>query len=530
MLRQMIESLVLLAIAVVLFRSFAAEGYMISTGSMAPSLLGFHRQIECPGCHFHFARGAAFDTDTEPSSEFAYANHSGELDPEARAVCPNCGRSDINARAVPRNEGDQLLVHKHVFQFRDPRRWEVAVFRNPSDQRQAYVKRVIGLPGETIEVRHGDIYANGILQRKPFATQQAMRIPVADSVFQVEDDDPDWRERWSVLNEDSLWQRTNDFIFNGVNQVQTDWLEYRHWIRQGGSHETSLPFATWPEHLELPSPEYNRLQYRHGQLIAVGALTDRERNLWKVRFENDAFHAALDELFERSHRAPISDLSGYNVASAEGENITYDFMAKVAISDVSGTGRFEIELANGNHIFTAVADFAHQAIHLFMDDELKPVRTVPFPADAFEENAPLVIEFSLFDAQAIVGVNGDAGCEPFAFEPGLPVPVRSPLRFGAAGIACRVQQVQLFRDVYYTDKSKSGIAEWKLDEDDFFVLGDNSPVSVDSRVWDDPAVPRSALIGKPVVVHLPSQQGTINWGGKTRHVRIPDFSKVRYIR
>ncbi|MCA9019710.1 MAG: S26 family signal peptidase, partial [Planctomycetaceae bacterium] len=46
--RLVLESVASLAIAVILFRTFAAEGYMISTGSMAPSLLGYHKQVTCP--------------------------------------------------------------------------------------------------------------------------------------------------------------------------------------------------------------------------------------------------------------------------------------------------------------------------------------------------------------------------------------------------------------------------------------------------------------------------------------------------
>ena len=41
---------------------------------------------------------------------------------------------------------------------------------------------------------------------------------------------------------------------------------------------------------------------------------------------------------------------------------------------------------------------------------------------------------------------------------------------------------------------------------------------------------RENLVGKPVVVHLPSQQGKIQLFGETKFVRIPDFSRVRYIR
>ena len=46
-LRQVIEALACLAVAVIVFRAFLLEGYIISTGSMAPSLLGYHKQVVC---------------------------------------------------------------------------------------------------------------------------------------------------------------------------------------------------------------------------------------------------------------------------------------------------------------------------------------------------------------------------------------------------------------------------------------------------------------------------------------------------
>ncbi|HAH45448.1 MAG TPA: hypothetical protein DCM07_11460, partial [Planctomycetaceae bacterium] len=59
--RLVLEAVASLAIAVILFRTFAAEGYMISTGSMAPSLLGYHKQVTCPRCHYSFTYGVAYD-------------------------------------------------------------------------------------------------------------------------------------------------------------------------------------------------------------------------------------------------------------------------------------------------------------------------------------------------------------------------------------------------------------------------------------------------------------------------------------
>lgn len=53
---------------------------------------------------------------------------------------------------------DRVLVNKMVYFFREPRRWEVIVFKMPLSQRQNYIKRLIGLPGEQITIRNGDIF------------------------------------------------------------------------------------------------------------------------------------------------------------------------------------------------------------------------------------------------------------------------------------------------------------------------------------------------------------------------------------
>jgi signal peptidase I len=55
--------------------------------------------------------------------------------------------------------GDRLLVDRLVFEWRDPRRWEVVVFRGPDGI--AYVKRIAGLPGETVQVVDGGVEING---------------------------------------------------------------------------------------------------------------------------------------------------------------------------------------------------------------------------------------------------------------------------------------------------------------------------------------------------------------------------------
>jgi signal peptidase I len=56
--------------------------------------------------------------------------------------------------------GDHILVNKFIYRFRDPVRGDVVVFKYPVDEHRDFIKRVVGLPGETIYVRDRQIYVN----------------------------------------------------------------------------------------------------------------------------------------------------------------------------------------------------------------------------------------------------------------------------------------------------------------------------------------------------------------------------------
>lgn len=54
-------------------------------------------------------------------------------------------------------DSEYLIVDELTYRFRDPQRGEIVVFRPPNHEDQYYIKRVIGLPGETVEVRNGKV-------------------------------------------------------------------------------------------------------------------------------------------------------------------------------------------------------------------------------------------------------------------------------------------------------------------------------------------------------------------------------------
>jgi signal peptidase I len=76
------------------------------------------------------------------------------------------------------NIGDFILVNKFSYGFRlpvanvkvigldDPARGDIMVFRFPHDPKMHFVKRVVGLPGDTVETRGGDLYINGTLMKQ----------------------------------------------------------------------------------------------------------------------------------------------------------------------------------------------------------------------------------------------------------------------------------------------------------------------------------------------------------------------------
>lgn len=539
--RHIVDSLVCLAIAVMLFRAFEVEGYIISTGSMAPSLLGYHKRVKCPVCQFPFAHGIAYDDVLRDHSPVTLRSETDPPPPSTPsfAICPNCSQAAIDVSEIPRNEGDQLLVYKNAYWLRSPERWEVVVFRNPTRPTQAYVKRIVGLPGEEIQIIDGDVYVNGNVERKDLDHQRAIRIPVYNYDYHSRPD-PTWQPRWLAS---AGWQSTgNRFEFTPPDGSPPNppgavsWLAYRHWIRSGGTHETSVPLENWPEDVQMPSGAFIPLMYdsEKQQLTCSGALARDLRDRLLEQTDERQFVRAIKQLYQESHVIPVRDLYGYNRHAGTAAHVSVtDLMIQARVTLGEGDGRLVVQMDDGRHLFETVFDAAAREVRLHVDGSGAPADVAPWP-DA-SGAGPFLLEMSTFDRQLLVAINGKPIFAPWCEvedAAASAVAPRRPVRFGAAGLKARLESLILFRDVYYTrGGGRNGVdAPFQLGPDEYFVLGDNSPVSLDSRSWKDAAVPRSLLLGKPFVVHLPSRPGRIRVGDYVGHIRIPDVSRIRYIR
>lgn len=582
--RTVMESFVSLALAVILFRTFAVEGYMISTGSMAPTLLGYHKRVTCPSCRYEFPYGIAFDASVDARGESVGAPQW--------AACPNCGQDGIDVRSLPRNEGDQLLVQKDSYSFIPPRRWEVVVFRNPDHPTDVYVKRVVGLPGESVQVRHGDVYINGRLHHKNLDSQRAVRILVYDDRFSPRDD-KFWKPRWFPLTslrpipsakgeshspawvgkgsvyriddanssfadphppgDDPLQMEADDeddieddevvqlplkneqSISPQTSDEAVKWLAYRHWIRSGGDHRSQVIMEAWPETIASPETFGDRLSYRSEEkrLICIGAMPADVAKRLMLASTDLSFRKTVYDLYLQSHVAPVTDDYGYNRALSWHDSLdVVDLMCEFQLAIERGEGAFLIQMRTEDQVMRVVFDVERRHVQLLLNGDPRPARTAVFDESWLDE--PAHVEMSLFDRQVILAVNGEPVFTSYPFQTGQAetAPDRSPIQLGARGLDVQVSDLRVYRDVYYTTgKGRHGVHEpCPLNESEFFMLGDNSPVSLDSRSWGTAAVSREQLLGKPLLVHLPSKPGHFRWGNHELNFRIPDFSRIRYVR
>ncbi len=68
-------------------------------------------------------------------------------------------------------ENEWLFINKIVYEFGDPKRGDVIILKDPSEddsRKEHLVKRVIGMPGDTLEIRNGQLYVNGELKVEPY--------------------------------------------------------------------------------------------------------------------------------------------------------------------------------------------------------------------------------------------------------------------------------------------------------------------------------------------------------------------------
>ncbi len=121
-------------------------------------------------------------------------------------------------------DGDNLIIDKITYRFHDPRRFDIVVFPPMGDDETYYIKRVIGLPGETIEIDDlGQIYINGEILKEGYGREVIQDKGVWDYPITLGDDE------FFVMGDNR--NGSEDSRFADVGAVKRDYILGRAWVR-----------------------------------------------------------------------------------------------------------------------------------------------------------------------------------------------------------------------------------------------------------------------------------------------------------
>jgi signal peptidase I len=520
--RDTVEAIVVAFILALVVRGFEAQAFVIPTGSMAPTLMGRHKELACPECGFVYAVNASEEVEPRSSTRTV---HSG--------LCVNC-RYQARLDEGPSFKGDRILVMMYPYDLPNlpgsgpPARWDVVVFRYPEEPEVSYIKRLVGLPGETIRIYHGDVYVKSpgseafVLARKPLRHQSAMQINVYDDRHRPRTlaGRPEW-QRWRADSGGWTPLGPSESKFQTDGGTTGEWTELRY------------------QHL-VPDPE---------QWDAI--LHDRPaprppRSTLVTDFYsyNTSMGADSSDLLDDVQR----DQEGAWMQPHWVGDLTLRVTLEIKEVRPEGSIRLELVKAGKPHCCT-IEPATGTAIVTRGDDVLGRWETPIKGPGRYE------LEFANVDDRISLVVNGTPsggdGCE-FVSKAPIPIPTAAdlaPAAIAVRNVAALASDLVLKRDIYYTqspgridygvvwddryprtptdlfdflsDPSRFpslvnvSFREYEIGPDHYFMLGDNSPRSKDSRGWgsEDIAwdssgrkrweVPRPLVTGKAFFVYWP---------------------------
>ena len=476
--RDNIEGILTALVLALIIRHFVFEVFQIPTGSMAPTLLGQHRDLICPNC------GLSFTVDIDVANRNAKPGHRP-------AICPNCGLEipeDIVKNSYttsfpsrPRYlfwpRGNRVIVNKFLGHFSPPERWHIVVFRHPllnvqclscgydeygergtippdrcrrcgskrlRKEHRNFIKRLIGLPGERITIKHGDIYANGTLARKPPLVQEELWRLVYDSRYVPKPE-----------------------------KIGSVWNLHK------------IPFGDMRRRPEKGNPRWqgepDEFEENEGKLTLIPGSDGTAR----VRYS-----------------APIRDFVPYNGLRNRPFLPPGDLCWDVNVK-LDAPGLLALLLGEDGKHYAATVRFGDCRGQTSLQVDGKVVETDGIVVDPATEHR---IRFSNADDRLALHVDGKPVLAHSRSVPTGEAPniVReNGAALSVTGTTARVRRIRLYRDVYYKGNADNPaeIGVFDVPPDSYFFMGDNTNNSWDSRAWG--SVPAENLIGTTAVILWP---------------------------
>jgi signal peptidase I len=535
--RETFESIVFAFVLAFLFRTFEAEAFVIPTGSMAPTLYGRHKDLDCEQCAYRFRVGASDELNEE--SGYLYAGTR-----ITSAICPNCRYENESAEDALAFNGDRILVNKYPYELGEPERWDVFVFKFPEEPKTNFIKRLVGLPNETVRIRDGDIFTidpdrgEQIARKQNLEKQRAIQIDVYDDTCPPRALlDKGWPERWTAVTgtpagEVLAWDASADGWTHDpltrTFQISTAAASLQQWLRYRNIVPTPEDWSAIQAGRQVqPRPILISDYCGYNAFLGTGRIPQSPRQIdyggfW-VGDLTLCCDLSIDQTLEGAeivlelcegiywYRCRIDLVTGQARLMEINLQMGLDEERELASArtPISGTGDWEIEFANvddrlalwvdGKVInFGEGAAFSRDNLaHLAMDSDLSPAGIAVSKAAATVGS--LRIKRDIYYRTA--GVNPDPATE-----------FRDLEDIGNE-LAAVLHDPQAWSELYehYADAVRQ--VDFVLGPEQFLALGDNSPKSRDSRLWgDDPTVPRKFLVGKAFWIYWPHGVPFLNDG------------------
>lgn len=384
--------------------------------SMAPEFLGHHSKTDCSACHLSWPHGER----TKVS---------------ATVWCPNCGTEVHDAATVKRGP-DRVFIDPDA----TVNRFATVAFERDN---RTFVKRVVGLPGETIDFDHGDLVVNGTIYAGEDYMAAIPRLPVLTM-----------KKVGTVGVFPPVFVLKGMFIEEHVHAGGGVWVFEKNHI----AHQSALD--------SLSGQPMDSLIFRPGNFFAGGqGFADEVRD-----------HFGFNQSTTRP-LFPVDDLSvAASIELEPGRDARLSFDRQFRV------GRFRVDL-----VFRSKTKLLTVRVSGDTDDVTALASTVGERKVAIDGNQ-FHVQIDNFNGLVEVAIDGKSLFQlpqrSISGEENRPPSWRGPLRISAGrGSALKINDICVQRDLYFFQANAAGPYQLPLTlkEDEFYVVGDNLAVSNDSR-------------------------------------------------